>query len=255
MKAIVSGRAGRALIIEDGILKSFDVDDPSKIVLRQESDLPYLFGDASDLHVVDNATTIASVADELRGDCNFTRALDLTLISLDAEVSREVRSEALEGLAELLAPWTLNKLKNLFYAEPLPADGDLTGALALCDGPNTIVALEFLKDLLAVQPLISLVKQAWTAIPFDMFRDEQIQETLHAVAINEGFFRSLVEHLYDKKPERFEPGLGVYVKHFASSTSMLARFTYREVIDCFTENLIHLYKTFQNDHSEEKLAG
>jgi hypothetical protein len=78
MNAIVSGRSGRALILEGDSLRSFDLDDPSRTVPRRRSDLPYLFGEAADLRIIED-TTIESVECELRKDCNFTWALDLLL--------------------------------------------------------------------------------------------------------------------------------------------------------------------------------
>ena len=94
MNAIVSGRSGRALIIDGETLKSVEIDDPSTFVPRKRSDLPYLFGDASDLRLVENATT-ESIVSTLTAECNSTLALDLTLISLDAEL--EVVLAAIAG--------------------------------------------------------------------------------------------------------------------------------------------------------------
>lgn len=101
MNAIVSGRSERALLLDGESLKSFELDDPSTIVPRHRSELPYLFGEAADLRTLEN-TTLESVERELRMDCHFTWALDLALISLDAELEDEIRTDALEDLEQLL---------------------------------------------------------------------------------------------------------------------------------------------------------
>jgi len=116
MDAVISGRAGRALLLDGESLKSFDVDDPSELVSRQQSDLPYLFGETQDLRVIENAD-LESIQQELKQDCEWNWALDLALISLDAELPDEIRKEALEGLDELLADnRVVERLENILYA-------------------------------------------------------------------------------------------------------------------------------------------
>ena len=144
MNAIISGRSGRALIVDGESLKSFDIDDPSMIVPRRKSELAYLFGEASDLRAV-AATSISSIARELTFDCHFTWALDLALISLDSELPEDIREEALDGLEELLVETLVReKLENVLYSHPLPDDSDLVGALKLCE----IKAFSAAEDLL-----------------------------------------------------------------------------------------------------------
>src|SRR5437588_4534999 len=101
MDAVISGRAGKALLLDGGSLKSFDIDDPSKLVPRQQSDLPYLFGEGQDLRIIEDSD-IQSVAQELEAESNLTLALDLTLISLDEELEDDIPKDALQDLDELL---------------------------------------------------------------------------------------------------------------------------------------------------------
>lgn len=159
MNAIVSGRSGRALIIEGETLKSIEIDDPSTFVPRKQSDLPYLFGDSADLRVVEN-TSAGSVVSLLTADFNFTLALDLTLISLDAELESDIRLEALEGLEELFADWkTIERVEHVMYSHPVPDDGDLDGALAICSSELELVS-GFLQRLEERQTAITEVDQA-----------------------------------------------------------------------------------------------
>ena len=191
MHAIVSGRSGRALILDGESLKSFDVDDPSRVVSRHRSELPYLFGEATDLRAIEN-TTLESVERELQRDCDFTWALDLTLISLDAELPDDIRQEAMEGLDELLTEnTTIESLENVLYSKPLPEDSDLRGALEICAGKLKDVA-GFLQRLADHQLLIREVEQAWESIPTKTFGTHENRERFKHAAVKEGLYHTLV---------------------------------------------------------------
>src|SRR3989442_2595457 len=102
MDALISGITGRALLLDGDSLTSLDVDDPSRRVFRQPSDLPFLFGDATDLRVIEDSD-IDAITRQLQRASNSECALDLTLIALDAELSEEIRVEAVEDLEHLLS--------------------------------------------------------------------------------------------------------------------------------------------------------
>ena len=192
MNAIVSGRSARALILDGESLKSFDLDDPSKIVPRRRSDLPYLFGEAADLRILEN-TTIESVERELRMDCHFTWALDLTLISLDSELEDDIRKEALEQLEELFAEnSTVIRVENVLYSEPLPEEADLTSAFELCDGEALPTVVGFLRRLEEHQSLIEKTNQAWESVPAKTFGNYENRRIFKHTAVKEGLFRNLV---------------------------------------------------------------
>jgi hypothetical protein len=190
MNAIVSGRSGRALIIEGEALKSVEIDEPSTLVPRKRSDLPYLFGDAADLRIVENTTT-ESVINLLNAESNFTLALDLTLISLDAELEIDIRREALEGLEELFADGnTLERVERVMYSHPIPDDGDLDGALDICTSELKVVS-EFLRTLKSRQPSITEVDDAWAAIPTKSFDGDENRKVFRRTAVEEGLFHVL----------------------------------------------------------------
>jgi tetratricopeptide (TPR) repeat protein len=193
MDAVISGRAGRALLLEKDSLKSFDVNDPSTLVLRHQSDLPYLFGETQDLRAIEN-TDLESVQQELKHDCDWNWALDLTLISLDAELPDDIRKEAIEGLDELLADSrVLGQLENILYARPLPEDGDLAGALKLCEGTPSSNALALLQRFQEQQSLILEVSEAWDTIPTKIFGGYEQQAEFQHIAAREGLFPALVQ--------------------------------------------------------------
>jgi tetratricopeptide (TPR) repeat protein len=192
MNALISGRSGRALILDGESLKSIDVADPSKIVSRQPADLHFLLGEGQDLRVIENST-IESITEDLRHDCDFTTALDLTLISLDAELPDDIRKDALQDLDELLANRAvLNQLENVLYARPLPDDGDLTGALKFYDKVRLPNAYALLRNFETAQPVIFKVSSAWDAIPTKIFDGYEPRTEFQRVAVREGLFRSLV---------------------------------------------------------------
>jgi hypothetical protein len=191
MNAIVSGRSGRALLLDGESLKSFELDDPSTIVPRRRSELPYLFGEAADLRILEN-TTIESVEHELRMDCHFTWALDLALISLDAELEDDIRTDALEDLEQLLdESTTMRRLESVLYAKPLPEDADLKGALDLCDRQALSNVFGFLRRLEERQPSITSVSHAWEIIPTITFGGQENREVFEHIAVKEGLFHSL----------------------------------------------------------------
>ncbi len=192
MNAILSGRSGRALIIDGNSLMSFDVNDPSSVVPRQQADLPYLFGEAADLRVLEN-TTLESVERELRNDCNFTWALDLVLISLDQELAEDIRKKAVDGLNELFSRQnTLEQVESVLYAEPLPKTADLRGVLDLCDSVAGATVHGFFQRLEEFQPKISHISNAWQLIPSKSFGNYDNRDQFRSLAVKKGLFRALV---------------------------------------------------------------
>src|SRR6185503_4558589 len=190
MNALVSGRSGRVLILDGESLRSFDLDDPGNVVPRHPSDLPYLFGEAKDLRILEN-TTIEFAAQELERERNFTWALDLTLISLDLELEDDIRKEALEGLEELFTDGrVIERVENVLYAEPLPEDADLIKAKELC-GVGLNVVRGFLDRLEIHQPAIASAVQAWEVIPVNKFPSFENKKYFRHVAVKEGLCRAL----------------------------------------------------------------
>jgi hypothetical protein len=244
MHAIISGRSRRALIIDGDLLKSLDFDNPSKIVLRQKSDLPYFFGENSDLHILEN-TTMPLIKSELKSDCNFTSALDLTLISLDSELPDDIREEALEGLRKrLVDPITRQRLAKVLYAEPFPEDADPVGAVRLARRE----ARKFLTELISLQPSISAVKQAWEAIPTKNFGSDENRRVFQQSAVRAGVFRELVW-----SPE--DPELKLAILEYTLPRNMIELFpNSMEIFQVWIENLRSV-KKLSADRKERRLAG
>src|SRR6185369_15548322 len=129
MNAVISGRAGLALVIDRGRLMSLDVDDLGTLVPRSQSDLRFLLADATDLVALEN-TGREEIAQRLDLEHDIACALDMTLIAVDPDTSMELRAEAVAALDELLADQrVVKRLEFMMYAKPLPDSADLMGVL------------------------------------------------------------------------------------------------------------------------------
>ena len=192
MNAVISGRAGRALVLDGELLTSIDVEDSSNRVPRRPSDLPYLFGESQDLRVIENSD-IESISRELKADADLNLALDFILISLDEELEEDIRKDALQDLDEVFTDNQLVvQLENILYARPLPEDGDLVGALKLCTDAHLPNVLSFLQRFEEHQSVITEVSAAWETIPTRVFGSHDHQAEFQHLAVREGLFRGLV---------------------------------------------------------------
>ncbi|MGI9068195.1 MAG: tetratricopeptide repeat protein [Pyrinomonadaceae bacterium] len=192
MDAVISGIAGIALMVEGDSLTSLDVEDLSRPIQRFPSDLPFLFGDARDLRVIENAE-IESIASELQKASRVETSLNLSLIALDPDLSIDIRIEALEDLNPLLSDkFVIEHLESILYGRPLPKGADIKGAIECCGTANSPIARSLLKRLSEYQPSICEVSQAWDAIPTNAFGGGEKREEFQRTAVSEGLFRALV---------------------------------------------------------------
>ncbi|HWF88987.1 MAG TPA: tetratricopeptide repeat protein [Pyrinomonadaceae bacterium] len=227
MNAIVSGRSGKALILDGESLQSFDLDEPDKIVVRHSSELSYLFGEAKDLRILED-TNAASVARELEREGDFTCALDLTLISLDSELADDIRQEALKELEELFADgMIMERVENVMYAAPLPEDADLMKARVLCDA-NLEVVQEFLRRLEDNQPAITSAAMAWETIPVNKFPTFENKQHFRHVAVKEGLCRALAT--LDSPPS-----VSTFLLRSNLNRSVQQLFNYRQILQEWTK--------------------
>jgi len=226
MHAVISGRAGKALLLDGDSLESFDADDPSKLVPRRQADLHYLFGESQDLRIIEDSD-LESITREFKNDCDSNLALDLTLISLDGELPDDIRKEAIEGVDELLADHrVVEQLENILYARPVPEDADLSGALKLCDRAGSSRVLAVLKTFEEYQPLIREVCEAWDIIPVQIFGGYERQAEFQHAVVREGFFRAVVvtrETQAAISMFLFEAGLNPYLKQLPNYRQVLQR--------------------------------
>jgi tetratricopeptide (TPR) repeat protein len=192
MDAAISGRAGTALLLDGGSLLSFDVDDPATLVSRRPSDLPFLFGGADDLKVLEDIDR-PTVAEALEREHNYACALDLALIILDSDLSDAVREEAAMALEELLADGdVLEQVENTLYASPLPPVADRDGAARCAVKAGAATVVEMLQALEERDALIRQVHEAWEMIPDASFGRAGARAEFQQVLIREGLAKRLV---------------------------------------------------------------
>ncbi|MFL6273793.1 MAG: tetratricopeptide repeat protein [Blastocatellia bacterium] len=192
MDAVISGRAGTALIVDGNTLFSFDVDEPDTLVPRAQSDLPYLFGDARDLQFLENSGQ-EQIKKRLELEYNVVCALDLALILMDDTLSAEVRQEAAAELEELFRDTAvLERLEGILYARPLPDSADITGAKERSEAAKATTTLAVMDNPLSRQPSIRDVCAAWDGIPESEFGGTEQKAEFQRLAIREGLFRALV---------------------------------------------------------------
>src|SRR5579885_3204581 len=191
MDAIISGRAGVALLVEGEVLSSFDVEDPATLLPRQPADLRLLFGEAPDVQFLEHVDR-AEAARQLDLAFNQASALDLALILFDPELTGDVRDDAAVELERLLSdPPVVEYLENILYGRTLPAASDIAGALLRCAGgrlPKLSVTLQLLEGY---QPSIRAVCVAWDALPTTLFGGDEEKTEFQRTAVREGLFRKL----------------------------------------------------------------
>ena len=161
MKALISGQAGLALLIDDGKCWSVSVEEPDLATPCAWEEFHYLLSSSDDV-VSMEATTADDARAELQRAWSRDRALQMTLILLDREEDTEIREMAAECLEERLSdPSIPERLLNRLCESPLPDQADHLSAVRIADaGPFTRTA-SLLAELLRLQPAVFAVCAAF----------------------------------------------------------------------------------------------
>ncbi|HEX3554989.1 MAG TPA: hypothetical protein VIA62_17325 [Thermoanaerobaculia bacterium] len=143
-----------------------------------------------DLQVLE-AVDRDEVVRRLTVEVDSAEALQLSLILLDSELSREIRSEAAEDLDGLLADEECREgLERILFARPLPQEADLSGALVHSEQATRVQDL--LSQLTDLQPSIVEVHRAWIVVPDSLFESPADRRRFQAALVRQGLFRELV---------------------------------------------------------------
>jgi hypothetical protein len=192
MIVLVSGQAGVAVVVEGDQLHSFTVDSPNELVLRREADLRYLFGGATDimeLQEVDRHESYELLVRLWKQD----RALHLTLILLDPDAESSTRNDAASCLNGFLDTQEVEEfVSNRLYAAQLPSASDIKGALRHAVAAEATRVHSFLHHLRESQPRIRAVREAWDALPVDLFAPDT-RQTYESTLKAAGVFRLLTQ--------------------------------------------------------------
>lgn len=147
MDAVISRRAGMALLLEDEQFSSIHIENLDQVVTRQPSELPFLLGNATDLQSVEGVD-LPHVISRLEREVAFEESLHLALMSLDSTLSSGTRQVAVEALEDLLSDDAIvRRLRGVLYAQPLPRGADIKGALAVSETDQTKLAFNLFNTL------------------------------------------------------------------------------------------------------------
>jgi hypothetical protein len=168
MKALISGQAGIAVLIDGEACSSIEVHS-SGSVPRAARDVAWLLGDAADLVELEGISKDDATR-ELEVAWLKDRSIHLALIALDREAGSENRLSAAECLSDLLKDSRVTDfVRNRLYAAPLPPNTDLPGALRLAGPLGSTRFGGILEEVQADQELIRRNRLAWDALRPDLF--------------------------------------------------------------------------------------
>jgi tetratricopeptide (TPR) repeat protein len=192
MRALVSGQAGLAVLIEKDHVYSVHVAAPGSVP-RSAADVPYLLADANDVVEIPDATPqTAAVALDL--SWRQDRALHLILILLDREADDDTRRIAVECLEEFACdPTVADFVCNRLYSGPLPDSADMVGALLLAESMDAKRLNKLLEDLGEFQPEIRRRREEWDALQPELFGGPQAKLEFGYIVVASGALRRLVQ--------------------------------------------------------------
>jgi len=203
MKALISGQAGIAVLIDGGEYSSIEVHSLESVP-RAAHDVVYLVGDAGDLVELDGISSDEATR-ELETAWLKDRSLHLALIALDRESANENRRSAVTCLSDLLKDTSATDfVKNRLYAAPLPASADLPGALETAGASGSKRFARVLEEVRADQDLIRRNRLAWDALRPDLFGGIAEKERFGFAAVESGMFRLLAQGKYDEALADFD---------------------------------------------------
>src|ERR1039457_5943766 len=154
--------------------------------------LPYLFEDLEGA-ICHPEATLASMGALLEKACREERGLHMALISVDpasSETTRELSEDALEELLE--HSHVLEFIENRLFAKPLP-ESALWHRDFVSGEVQAYPKVDLLKrSVLGAQESIARVREAWEALPEDLFAEPEDRVDFESVLVETGAFRVLV---------------------------------------------------------------
>jgi tetratricopeptide (TPR) repeat protein len=192
MRALVSGQAGIAVLIDGTRVSSMGINSPELLPCSM-SDIARLFADASDVSELPNATrenALAALDLAWRQD----RALQLLLILLDRNSSKRARALSVGSLEELLGNLAVrNFVRDRVYSAPLPSSADLIGSLLQAESQKAASVGDFLEKLGRLQANIRVRRSEWDGLSAETCGGERRKQELGYAFAVRGVFRQLVE--------------------------------------------------------------
>ena len=191
MKAIISGQAGRAILMDGDSFHSIEIDSLEQVEPRSYWEVRDFLGDASDAFLLRD-TTREEAARHLEAAWRRDRTLQLALLLLDANEEEDLRKEAAECLEDLLASESdRERLADVLYSSPLPEKAEAAKMLEWAKEGGALAG--FAAKLIADQPTISKWCGEWDAIPDEAFGGAKERHRMRLLAVKAGAFRLFVE--------------------------------------------------------------
>jgi hypothetical protein len=196
--AMISGRAGVALIIEGGTIRFTRHDAKSIRLQLNPTEIALLLGSVRDWEFQSNVKPW-EVTSRLAEMVDIEAGLDLSLVLLDPGMPSIIRERAAGELdMSLASPGVECGLQAVLFAKPLPASADLEGALRSADTQKATVTRTMLGELMRLQPEIRSVRGEWEKVPDSTFGGEQERRHCELQLVRSGVFRDLVLALHSR---------------------------------------------------------
>ena len=185
---MISGRAGVALIMDGNQFASIHSTRPEETVPRKAEEFHYLIGEGRDFFTIENVTRDEIVQRLLLAE-DEEDALRLALILQDPAKSERMRRRAASALEELLSEGVGDFVEGVFYAKPIPDGLDVRGGMEIARAVDASEVEIFLQLFWTHRDAIRVVREAWSAIPADLFNGQQ--DRWQATLVRGAVFRDL----------------------------------------------------------------
>lgn len=242
MNAVISGRAGLAILIEGENLASLHGGEGTDPVPRRQSEIRPLLGEMTDLRFLSDVD-LRTIRRELETAIACENALSLLSLAVESQYSEQLRRRTLTALDSLLQSGEENAsseqvrayLKNVMYARPLPSSAPASVASELARDQKAHAALELIAGIDRHQSAISDVRLAFDAIPDAFFEAAGGRLAVEELCVHRGLFHRLaVKSLETDNPEAwFDDPLVEGIRSSSEAEPIIRRWVeaYRSVQD------------------------
>jgi len=173
MEAVISGKAGLAMLIEGEQTRILYVQDPEEEMVVRPEDFRYYFQGVGDLLFLEDVTRQVAV-DSLQSAYKREETRRYMGYLFDPDLQTSTRTDLAQHLE---TQWEIIPgLEPEFYSRPIPRE-NLAAAQAICTETGADHVMAFVNNLVALQPSIEKVWWAWEQISPDLFVKKPDEES------------------------------------------------------------------------------
>jgi tetratricopeptide (TPR) repeat protein len=228
MDAILLANSGAALLLDGASRYYLHLREIDSTVKRASFESPFFLDKTETLRLL-NDVTIEEATEQLKQLYNREEALDLFLILLDGDLSRETRQGAAVALKDALRDDRVTfSLKSILYSRPIPGSVDFTEAEVISEKCDADSVSRLLEAISSRQDVIARAHQGWAMIPRDLFADAIDQTSAEILAMDSGLFVNLVECLVRGNVDRFR---------FQALDTLSSIKGFREIVNTWCRNV------------------